>query len=465
MIKIKNRHRVGRARGTLIAILSLMVLMVIAYQGDVFSQANPGSTDGTLTIAQYTAFPPFGGRMIKPNVLINLDTSQSQYYFAYDWNYNARTVSGGKSAVPPSVGFDPNKTYYGYFRTDKWYKYDSTIGEFVPVGDKSASRPADSWDGNFLNWLTMRRVDVIKKVLIGGKTKERVGISAGHPHDLIGQAAHMWTQGYQKQLGVPEDGNLDPSLYTPYASTDAPVTFTFDNTDMRRVAVTDIAYFTTDADNITYQVVVHPTPYSEPEGVIQRVGSNVRWGLEFIDDGTLDEDSIVGNREECKGETGNSGSSTFIDVDGGTVVVPVGYNNIEDTATEEGIETRIAKMLPNTPGTPLAESLWTATGYFAQDPTTGATGPRYSSNSYATGSYEVSDAVDPYNYASDPANDPPVWVPCARSYVITITDGEPTVDLDVTQTPAGPAGDNVTYADDTTPVPPWADTTSTNADH
>jgi len=32
----------------------------------------------------------------------------------------------------------------------------------------SVTKGTDDWDGNFLNWLTTRRIDVMKKVLTGG---------------------------------------------------------------------------------------------------------------------------------------------------------------------------------------------------------------------------------------------------------------------------------------------------------
>ncbi|HEB75561.1 MAG TPA: hypothetical protein ENJ04_04350 [Nitrospirae bacterium] len=432
-----------QARGPLGKVLSLMTAVLF-----ILSAAT-ASSDDTPTIAEYTAYPPFGGKLVKPNVLINLDASTSLNYFAYDFNWNARTSSGGRTAIPTSVGFDPDTQYYGYFDPHKWYEYASAVNEFQAVGNKSATnepKPAGAvswWDGNFLNWLTMRRADIIKKAIIGGRTKARAGITGGHPDDLIGRTAHIKLEGYEKALCVAEDGNIDPSNYTPYS--DCPLTFSFDNAT--GTSTEPIAYFT--VNSATYYVTVHRG--SEPEGVFQRVGGSVRWGLELITDGTTDDT----RNSNCIGETGNSGGGPIIPVDGGTVVVPVGYYN----SVKDAIIDNVANS-PLVPSTPLAESLWTATGYFAQDGTTSSTGPRYTSNT--TGSYTVSSATDPYNYALDPFAETR-WIPCARSFVITITDGEPTADL---QIPTTLKGYGSAYADGPaneqyTGVPDWADTTTT----
>ena len=69
----------------------------------------------------------------------------------------------------PEQSFDSTKNYYGYFLPTYWYTYSS--GSFVTSRLKSAgAKTSTEWDGNFMNWLTMRRVDIVKKVMTGGKT-------------------------------------------------------------------------------------------------------------------------------------------------------------------------------------------------------------------------------------------------------------------------------------------------------
>ena len=69
--------------------------------------------------------------------------------------------------------FKPTFKYYGYFDAVKCYTYDS--GVFVPssmatlTGDKRYTCGGSLWSGNFLNWATMTRMDVVRKMLYGGK--------------------------------------------------------------------------------------------------------------------------------------------------------------------------------------------------------------------------------------------------------------------------------------------------------
>jgi len=139
-------------------LLSLTALLTIAQ----FAQAAPISGD-------YTASPPFVANSVgKPNVVIALDISGSMKAVAY------RDVSAGTWSNSSTIhdDFDPTRRYYGYFDSDSKYRYDTSPGKYFFVADANGS-----WDGNFLNWLTMRRMDVVRKVLVGGKVRDRAGES------------------------------------------------------------------------------------------------------------------------------------------------------------------------------------------------------------------------------------------------------------------------------------------------
>lgn len=71
--------------------------------------------------------------------------------------------------------FNPRFKYYGYFDATKCYEYSAADKRFNPkkaatINDgRYTCLVADSlWSGNFLNWATMTRVDVIRKMLYGG---------------------------------------------------------------------------------------------------------------------------------------------------------------------------------------------------------------------------------------------------------------------------------------------------------
>ncbi len=132
-------------------LLGAFVLVILFASSQVF--AVPTNSD-------YTASPPFTATSIEPNVLIVLDNSGSMCDQAYAGSYD------------PS-GFT-NGLYYGYFDGSKNYKYTSN-GRWeettAALTTGTTANPIAS--GSFLNWATMRRVEVAKKLLIGGKAAPR----------------------------------------------------------------------------------------------------------------------------------------------------------------------------------------------------------------------------------------------------------------------------------------------------
>ncbi|KEI72837.1 pilus assembly protein [Endozoicomonas elysicola] len=71
------------------------------------------------------------------------------------------------------VVYDDSIDYYGYFEPNWCYNYGS--GRFQPVSAATGANshfcttPGGPWSGNFLNWASMTRMDLIRKVLYGGK--------------------------------------------------------------------------------------------------------------------------------------------------------------------------------------------------------------------------------------------------------------------------------------------------------
>jgi len=111
--------------------------------------------------SDFSSLPPFAGLDIKPNVIIAMDISGSMKTVAY------REVGAGAWQSAMHTDYDSDTDYFGYFDSGKTYIYDfgySFFRESV-AGDDSNKL----WSGNFLNWLSMRRIDIIRKVMVGGK--------------------------------------------------------------------------------------------------------------------------------------------------------------------------------------------------------------------------------------------------------------------------------------------------------
>lgn len=114
--------------------------------------------------------------------------------------------------------------YYGYFDSYKCYAYTSagtagSDGRFNPTSAPidANGRPikkcsgANEWSGDFLNYLTMSRMDALRKVLYGGSRSVDTASSTLLRRVFIPQDAHSWGKEYQS---VANDG-YDIQDYTP----------------------------------------------------------------------------------------------------------------------------------------------------------------------------------------------------------------------------------------------------------
>ena len=154
----------------------------------------------SVTNADYTAIPPFIGVVNQPNVLVILDNSGSMNMGAYTGIYDPGQFSTDQ--------------YYGYFDPAKNYRYANTLWEVttLPMASGTAANPIAS--GNFLNWATMRRVDIAKKLLTGGDATPR-SVSPGQTVKLDGAspAAGDYSYSFNKTFDTTTIG--DCTLTTP----------------------------------------------------------------------------------------------------------------------------------------------------------------------------------------------------------------------------------------------------------
>ena len=126
------------------------------------------------------AYPPFLTQNVMPNVLIIFDNSGSMNWPAY-----VDTTSSSPE-VYDYGSYDPNRRYYGYAEPDSYYVYNDATKRFEYTTNWGTSTDADPahkrFKGNFLNWLMSRRIDISRKVFVGGKVQDR---SVPGPKTLI----------------------------------------------------------------------------------------------------------------------------------------------------------------------------------------------------------------------------------------------------------------------------------------
>ena len=508
----------------------------------------------------YCIIPPFVAQSIPPNVLIVLDNSGSMCGQAYASSYDPtqfEKICSNDSTKKCAVDADCTSPgvcssyYYGYFEGSKNYKYTSNnrweeTTDAMTTG--TVANPVAS--GSFLNWATMRRDEVAKRLLIGGKANPRswngsvtvkldgeiaCGFSADYSFDkdydtsagnliypFVGNyrfsrsdssddlyispiggvteteirrpnsdivngawtpnsGTTRWTQvdevtadadttyiqnttsssndqvilGYDKSvfsisgvitdvtvvvrakkagsstsstrriqgvIRVKDSGGVD----TDFVSTYSPLTTSYSNynfswatnpqtglawtwNDLTTSGINSLtgfgvkAYTTPTSTNYPrvtqiYIIVTVTTPSGGPfntiidmgpgkdaSGIIDTLGDDVRFGLAYY---------------------------AGISKDSARVAIDV------DFATPTNMITSIHNMNPET-YTPLGETLYELTRYFRQD-------APYYSNSPAD--YQTGINYDPYYFDYVDAAITDVYVPCARSYVLFLTDGESTFD-------------------------------------
>ncbi|WP_034844413.1 pilus assembly protein [Endozoicomonas elysicola] len=118
-------------------------------------------------VSTYSSSPSQGTTSSPPLILFAMSFDHELFKKAYS-DYSDVDGDGGMDVV-----YDDSIDYYGYFEPNWCYNYGS--GRFQPVSAATGANshfcttPGGPWSGNFLNWASMTRMDLIRKVLYGGK--------------------------------------------------------------------------------------------------------------------------------------------------------------------------------------------------------------------------------------------------------------------------------------------------------
>lgn len=103
-----------------------------------------------------------------PMVMLNMSKDHQLFFKAY----NEYSDLDGDGVI--ETQYKHSYKYYGYFDNERCYNYSTTSNRYVPVGKVDAAgyctnaAAADNWNGNFMNWATMTRMDVVRRILYGG---------------------------------------------------------------------------------------------------------------------------------------------------------------------------------------------------------------------------------------------------------------------------------------------------------
>lgn len=262
-----------------------MAIVAALVAGGLALQTTPARGQA---LADYTAAPPFIDNVVKPNVFILLDNSGSMNFHTY------------------AGAFSPTEDYTGLFDHAECYKYNATDEKFEP--DPSANpdpMPAGGWtcqgnvtyewSGNLLNYVAMRRFDIVKQALTGGVC---TNMTPDGCMQVVGEQSFTQYQYIRRQSmsaslaehRIPESirpSSGDVHFYTMGTDTAIAGTFCVDAGSTVQLIQDDLntlKHATTCSDGsdgyteTLYRIKIDLLAPAPP-GIIQQVGSRVRFGL------------------------------------------------------------------------------------------------------------------------------------------------------------------------------------------
>src|SRR5690606_31196091 len=127
---------------------------------------------------------------VPPMAIINMSKDHQLFYKAYN-DFSDLNDDGTIETT-----YDNTIDYYGYFNNQKCYTYDSTDGRFEPSGAATTHYCSGAWSGNFLNWAAMSRMDVVRKILYGGKRVVDTASETVLERAYLPTDAHSWAKYY-----------------------------------------------------------------------------------------------------------------------------------------------------------------------------------------------------------------------------------------------------------------------------
>jgi type IV pilus assembly protein PilY1 len=148
-------------------------------------------------MANYTLYPLFQNPTVPPISLIALSIDHQLFNKAYT-DYTDLTGDG-----VPETTYVNAVNYSGYFDSDLCYTY--AAGQYKASARRDAVKKCDgsTWSGNFLNWVTMTRLDILRWSLYGGNRSTDTAAATVLERTHIPQDGHAYTKIYLGTAGVP----------------------------------------------------------------------------------------------------------------------------------------------------------------------------------------------------------------------------------------------------------------------
>lgn len=183
----------------------------------------PPIYSATLNIADS---PLFITKAAPALTMIVLGSDHRLFYEAYN---DSSDINGDGKL---DLHYNPAIDYYGYFDSHKCYTYVNTSGNLNKRFEPSSAAPnktcSGTWSGDWLNWATMTRMDLLRKVLYGGyRSIDNSTLTVLKRVNIV-QDAHSWGKEY---TSIANDG-YDIRQYTPLSLPSAGKHHLFANTTL-----------------------------------------------------------------------------------------------------------------------------------------------------------------------------------------------------------------------------------------
>ncbi|MCX7994887.1 MAG: PilC/PilY family type IV pilus protein [candidate division WOR-3 bacterium] len=332
----------------------------------------------------YCCSPVFMWKVPTPNILIILDNSGSMAERGYT------TTEIIRNSPADTI------RYYGYFNPDSFYVWDN---------NRFRSAPNGPYPGRILNWACMSRGDIAKKVLIGGKGPSTWG-AASDPVRIQSEGRYSWTVYYRSNINPTANYN---AIIVEHSGAPGPTTVR-----ITRVGNGPLPSLESPSGGgVSVEVDI---PRRTWGGILRQIADKnddgrwddmvPRFGLAVFNYG---QDGNWGGYNEGGGSFANNGGH----IEGGAYIGDVSYTDMYQAI----------RNVQFTTWTPLGEVTYEMVRYFSQAP------PAYANANYTPN--PVSEK-DPFYDKTLPG--PAGWgkmTPCRKSFILMITDGEPTMDLHI----------------------------------
>lgn len=257
---------------------------------------NLNLSNSPLSITQ--AVPPLTMLVVSPN------------FRMFTQAYNNASSLNNNGVL--NIDFTPSFSYYGYFDPNKCYSYSGST--FVPSSITSTGAcNGSTWSGNWLNWATMTKMDILRKVLYGGYRSTDSTSSTVLQRINIVQDAHSWGRDYTS----PAVNGYSINQYTPYTQPAAGKYLLFANTTLMN-----------NADN-SGEIVNQPllrVVTNSPTRIWDWVTQNTPNAGQFITNmGNVNPTDYIVNVQVCKNSVGlESNCQAYTSTSGVTTYKPTG---------------------------------------------------------------------------------------------------------------------------------------------